>query len=68
MNRRGVFYSVGTGPGDPELLTYQAVKTMEKCAIIALPNSGAAENAVSYTHLDVYKRQGLGRSARRKEG
>ena len=46
MNRRGVFYSVGTGPGDPELLTYQAVKTMEKCAIIALPNSGAAENAV----------------------
>ena len=46
MNRRGVFYSVGTGPGDPELLTYQAVKTMETCAIIALPNSGAAENAV----------------------
>ena len=46
MNRRGVFYSVGTGPGDPELLTYQAAKTMEKCAIIALPNSGAAENAV----------------------
>ena len=33
-------------PGGPELLTYQAVKTIERCAVIAVPDSGAAENAV----------------------
>ena len=40
------FYSVGVGPGDPKLITYKAVETIQACDVIALPRSGAAENAV----------------------
>lgn len=40
------FYSVGTGPGDPQLITYKAVEVIKKCDIIAVPNSGASSNAV----------------------
>ncbi|WMJ22031.1 precorrin-2 C(20)-methyltransferase [Paludicola sp. MB14-C6] len=40
------FYSVGTGPGDPKLITYKAVEVIRNCDIIAVPNSGASENAV----------------------
>lgn len=41
---KGTFYAVGTGPGDPELLTVKAIRTMEKCPVIAVPKSGASEN------------------------
>lgn len=34
MNK-GVLYGVGTGPGDPELLTIKAVHTIESCPVIA---------------------------------
>lgn len=42
----GNFFSVGTGPGDPKLMTYKAVETIRNCDIIAVPDSGANENAV----------------------
>ena len=32
---KGVLYGVGTGPGDPELLTIKAVRTIESCSVIA---------------------------------
>ena len=42
MNRGRVFmngklYAVGVGPGDPELLTLKAVKTLKTADIIACP-------------------------------
>ncbi len=40
----GKFYAVGIGPGDPELLTIKAVKTIEMCDIIVLPDSKSATN------------------------
>lgn len=40
----GKFYSVGIGPGDPELLTYKAARIIEKCDIVAVPKSGAKDN------------------------
>ena len=40
----GKLYGIGTGPGDPELLTLKAVKTIEKCDVIALPNAGNNES------------------------
>ena len=42
---KGILYGVGVGPGDPELLTAKAIWLLREC------------DAVSYTHLDVYKRQ-----------
>jgi precorrin-2/cobalt-factor-2 C20-methyltransferase len=47
MNKiKGKFFSVGTGPGDPKLMTYLAVETLRRCCVIAVPDSGASENMV----------------------
>lgn len=32
-----VFYGVGVGPGDPELITLKAIKIIKECDVIALP-------------------------------
>ncbi len=40
----GEFYAIGIGPGDPELLTIKAIKTIEKCDVIVLPDSGSKDN------------------------
>ena len=37
---KGILYGVGVGPGDPELMTVKAVRTVERCPVIALPQSG----------------------------
>lgn len=44
---KGILFGVGVGPGDPELMTYKAVTTIEKCPVIAVPAKGK-EYAVSY--------------------
>lgn len=36
---KGVLYGVGTGPGDPELLTIKAVRTIESCPVIVAPQT-----------------------------
>lgn len=36
----GKLYGVGIGPGDAELITIKAVRTIQKCSIIAIPKSG----------------------------
>ncbi len=36
---RGKLFGIGTGPGDPELLTLKAIRIMEMCDIIAVPSS-----------------------------
>ncbi len=36
---KGKFYGIGVGPGDPELMTLKAVKTLERCACIAVPKT-----------------------------
>ena len=39
----GKLYGIGTGPGDPELLTIKAVRVIEMCAVIAVPQTGNGE-------------------------
>lgn len=39
----GKLYGIGVGPGDPELLTLKAIKTLEKCDIIAVPKTSDAD-------------------------
>lgn len=36
---KGVLYGVGTGPGDPELLSIKAVRMIESCPVIAAPQT-----------------------------
>ncbi|MBQ7703169.1 MAG: precorrin-2 C(20)-methyltransferase [Firmicutes bacterium] len=40
---RGRLYGIGVGPGDPELLTLKAVRTIENCTVIAVPGKKPAE-------------------------
>ncbi len=36
---QGTFYVVGVGPGDPELMTLKAVRTLEKCDVWFVPSA-----------------------------
>ena len=42
--KKGKFYAVGIGPGDPELITLKAIKTIENSDVIVVPKSGAEIN------------------------
>lgn len=45
-SRRGRFYAVSVGPGDPELMTLQAVRCLEKTRVLAIPvNANGSRNA-----------------------
>ena len=39
----GTFYAVGVGPGDPELLTLQAVNLLRQCPVIAAPQTRSGQ-------------------------
>lgn len=41
---KGKLYGIGTGPGDPELLTLAAVRTLKSCDVIALPATSPGEH------------------------
>lgn len=41
--KKGVFYGVGVGPGDPELMTVKAIRTLERCPVIAAPKTASGE-------------------------
>ena len=41
----GILYGVGVGPGDPELMTLKAIKTIKNCGVIACPGKEARETA-----------------------
>ena len=41
--KKGTFYCVGVGPGDPELMTLKGVRTLESCPVIAAPCTRGGE-------------------------
>lgn len=41
--KKGICYGVGVGPGDPELITLKAVRVLERCPIIAAPQTKSGE-------------------------
>ncbi len=41
----GTLYGVGVGPGDPELMTMQAARIIQKCAVVAVPKTGDGDGA-----------------------
>jgi precorrin-2/cobalt-factor-2 C20-methyltransferase len=45
----GVFYGVGVGPGDPELLTIKAVKVIREADVIIAPRTEKKEDSTSLT-------------------
>ena len=47
MTGKGILYGVGTGPGDPELLTLKAIRIIKEADVIAVPNE-IPENSIPY--------------------
>ncbi|MDD6615759.1 MAG: precorrin-2 C(20)-methyltransferase [Lachnospiraceae bacterium] len=47
MNRRGIIYGVGVGPGDPELMTVKAIRLIQENDVIAVAGKDPKE-AVAY--------------------
>ena len=41
--KKGIFYGVGVGPGDPELLTLKAIRLLERCPVSAAPRTKSGE-------------------------
>ena len=40
---KGTFYGVSVGPGDPELMTLQAVRLIRQCPVIAAPQTASGQ-------------------------
>lgn len=52
----GILYGIGTGPGDPELMTLKAIKVIKSCEIIAIPISNKTlEKPVLIQHIKEQK-------------
>ncbi|MCR4442796.1 MAG: precorrin-2 C(20)-methyltransferase [Peptococcaceae bacterium] len=45
----GVFYGVGVGPGDPELVTVKAARTIREAAVVIAPRAGQKEESMALT-------------------
>lgn len=43
------FYIIGTGPGDPELMTVKALRTMENCATLVAPKAKVNGDSTALT-------------------
>lgn len=41
--KKGTFYGVSVGPGDPELITVKALRAIDRCAVIAAPRTASGE-------------------------
>ena len=41
--KKGIFYGVGVGPGDPELLTVKALRVLGSCPVLACPQTKGEE-------------------------
>ncbi len=53
--KRGTFYGIGVGPGDPELITVKALKVIKSCPVIAAPRTGNGDMVA----LDIVWRTGV---------
>ena len=45
--KTGIFYGVGVGPGDPELLTLKAARVLAGASVIAVPTSDTSSDGMS---------------------
>lgn len=54
---QGIFYGVGVGPGDPELLTLKAVKVIQAADVIIAPRTEKKDESTAFGIAKPYIRQ-----------
>lgn len=47
MQRKGKFYGIGVGPGDPELLTQKAINILKRVKYLMIPTTNQSKNGVA---------------------
>lgn len=52
MDKNGILYGIGVGPGEPELMTLKALRIIRSCDVIVLP---AASKEACYAYRIVYE-------------
>jgi precorrin-2/cobalt-factor-2 C20-methyltransferase len=50
---KGKLFGIGTGPGDPELLTIKAANVLRRCEVIAIPKIGDGEG-IAFSIIEKY--------------
>ncbi len=45
----GIFYGVGVGPGDPEMLTMKAARVLEEVDVLFIPKSAQEKRSLAYS-------------------
>ncbi|MFV2050477.1 MULTISPECIES: precorrin-2 C(20)-methyltransferase [Bacillaceae] len=50
----GTLYGLGVGPGDPELLTVKAFRTLKEAPVIAYPKKRKGSKSYAHRIIDVY--------------
>lgn len=53
----GTFYGIGVGPGDPDLLTLKAVKTIEGADVVIVPKSQTTQESTAFVIAKQYIRE-----------
>jgi len=51
-------YGIGVGPGDKELITLKAVKTIESCDVVVAPSSMANGKSIAFEIAEGYIKEG----------
>jgi len=59
MTRYGTLYGIGVGPGDPELLTLKAVKTLAKVDVVFAAASSKNESSLALSIASPHLREGV---------
>ncbi len=54
---KGKFYGIGTGPGDPELITMKAVRILKSADVIIVPESGSDKGSIALEIAGEYIRK-----------
>lgn len=57
---KGVFYGIGVGPGDPDLLTLKAVKVLREVDVIIAPRTEKKESSTALSIAGNYIREDTG--------
>lgn len=55
----GIFYGIGVGPGDPELLTLKAVKVITEADVIIAPKTEKKEDSVALSIARPYLKENV---------
>jgi len=54
MTKLGTFYGIGVGPGDPDLLTVKAIKTIKEVDFVIAPKTEKKEGSVALSIAQPY--------------